>query len=107
MKEGMKNNDYIKVELVDERLCRIEEIAVRANVSVSSIRRYMKLGLIKPVETEKGCLFVEGMILTRIAKIQRLKTDLGVNLSGIGVILDLLDRIEELNRQLSELKLRL
>ena len=107
MARETSNSEHMEVELVDERLCKIEEIAMRANVSVSSIRRYMKLGLVESVEMEKGCYFLEGKILPRVAKIQRLRSDLGVNLSGIGVILDLLDRIEELNRQLLELKLRL
>jgi len=98
---------YVEVEIIEERLCRIEEIAKRANMSQSSVRRYVKLGLITPVNKERGCYLLKETAVSRIARIQRLKRDLGVNLSGIGIILDLLDRIENMERQLSELKLKL
>jgi len=102
-----RNDEYVEVEIVEERFLCIEEIAKRVEMSESSIRRYVKLGLITPVKKKKGrCLLTEAALF-RIAKIRRLRNDLGINLSGIGLILDLLDRIEDLDRQLSELKLRL
>lgn len=110
MNRGYKNDEcerIERVEIVEERLCRIEEIARRANISGSSVRRYVRLGLITPAKREKGCYLLRETALFRIAKIQRLREDLGVNLSGVGLILDLLDRIEDLDRQLSELRLRL
>jgi hypothetical protein len=36
----------------------------------------------------------------------RLRRDLGVNFAGAAVILDLVHRIEELNRELAELKVK-
>ncbi|MFH2013172.1 MAG: chaperone modulator CbpM [Pseudomonadota bacterium] len=100
-------DEYIEVEIVEEELCRVEEIAKKAHVSESSIRRYIRLGLITPVKIERGCYLLRESTLFRISKIQRLRDDLGVNLYGIGVILDLLDRIEDLYRQVSELKNKL
>ena len=100
-------DECLKMEIVEERFCKIEEIAEKVNLSQSSIRRYVRLGLITPVKKEKGCYLLRDTVVSRIGKIQRLRRDLGVNLSGVGVILDLLDRIEEMDRQLSELKLKL
>jgi len=49
----------------------------------------------------------EGMIPTnqieRIAKILRLRNTFGVNLSGAAIICDLLDQVEEMERQLERL----
>ncbi len=102
-----KNDEPVQVEIVGEKLFRVEEIAQRACVSESCVRRYLRLGLITPDKREKGCYLLRETSLFRIARIQRLRNDLGINLTGIGVILDLLDRIEDLDRQLSELKFRL
>ncbi|MFH1625044.1 MAG: chaperone modulator CbpM [Pseudomonadota bacterium] len=107
MDRRYKSDQSVAIEIVGERLCRIEEMAERARISPSSVRRYVKLGLITPVTREKGCYLLREATLFRLAKIRRLREDLGINLSGIGVILDLLDRIEDLDRQLSELKLKL
>ena len=77
-----ENDKYVEVEIIEERLCRIEEIAKRANMSQSSVRRYVKLGLITPVNKERGCYLLKETVVSRIARIQRLKRDLGVNLAG-------------------------
>ena len=102
-----KNDEYMEVEVIEEGFYKIEEVAQKTNISESSIRRYVRLGLITPAKRDKGCYLLKETSLVRIEKIQRLKKDLGINLSGIGIILDLLDRIEDLDRQLSELKLKL
>lgn len=102
-----KDYECIEVEIVEEKLCGIEEIAKKTNMSESSIRRYVRMGLITPIKREKGCYLLRETTLFRIEKIQRLRKDLGVNLSGIGIILDLLERIEDMDRQLSELMLKL
>ena len=101
-----RDNEYV-VEIVGEGLCRIEEIAKKAHISESSIRRYIRLGLITPVKRERGCYLLKDTAIFRISKIHRLRRDMGINLCGIGVVLDLLDRIEDLYRQLSDLRIKL
>lgn len=44
--------------------------------------------------------------LRRVKRILRLKSLLGVNLTGAAIILDLLDRIEELEAEIQSLKWR-
>jgi len=39
----------------------------------------------------------------RLRRMARLRRDLGVNFAGAAVIVDLVDRIEELNRDLAEM----
>lgn len=54
--------------------------------------------------------FREGLIparqVARLQKIARLRRDLGVNLQGAAVILDLLDRLERLQEELERLRKR-
>jgi hypothetical protein len=44
--------------------------------------------------------------LPRLVAISRLRTDLGVNLHGVAVILDLVDRLAALQRELTWLRER-
>jgi len=79
-------------------LLRLEELAERCDLSPELVRRFVLLGLIDP-EVESSSLFQPEVVL-RIHRIVRIHHDLGVNYSGTGVILDLLDRIEELEARL-------
>ena len=55
---------------------------------------------------EPKLLFPETAV-PRIWRIMRLRRDLGINWSGIGVVLDLLDKIEELEREIAWLRKQL
>jgi hypothetical protein len=46
-------------------------------------------------------------MVIQLRRMQRLRRDLGVNFAGAAVILDLVGRIEQLNRELAEMQRRL
>jgi len=46
-------------------------------------------------------------VVVHLRRMQRLRRDLGVNFAGAAVILDLVGRIEQLNRELAEMHRRL
>lgn len=50
--------------------------------------------------------YISGNDLRRVKRILRLKSLLGVNLNGAAIILDLLDRIEELEAEIQSQKWR-
>lgn len=50
--------------------------------------------------------FISASDLRRVKRLGRLKNRLGVNLAGAAIILDLLDRIEELEAEIQSLKWR-
>jgi MerR family transcriptional regulator/heat shock protein HspR len=60
------------------------------------------LGELGIIEISGDCITPEQ--LQRIYKLMRLKNCLGANLSGAAIILDLLDRIEELQEEIERLK---
>jgi DNA-binding transcriptional MerR regulator len=76
-------------------LFRLEDVAVRTGLHPDVIRRFIELDLIQPAEESS---YTETLLTTetvhRIRVIQRLRCDLGINLQGIAVILDLLDRVK-------------
>ncbi len=47
-----------------------------------------------------------GKCIIRTEKAMRLQRDMGINLAGVAMILDLLDQVEELKRRIRELETR-
>ncbi len=80
-------------------LLDIHEIGRLVGLHPDMVHRYYLLGLIDP-RVEKPDLLFEDSVLVRINKIMRLKADLDVSLAGCGLVLDLLDRITELEKKL-------
>jgi chaperone modulatory protein CbpM len=74
-------------------LLRLEDVASRAGVHPQIVRRFIDLGLIQPADAPSAGIMFDPEAVHRVGVIQRLRCDLGINLQGIGVILDLLDRL--------------
>ena len=74
----------------------IDELARRCGLHPELVRRFVALGLLPCRRDARGGLWFDPSVLATIARIQRLRTGLGLNYAGIGVVLDLLNRIDEL-----------
>ena len=74
----------------------IDELASRCGLHPEMVRRFVALGLLPCRRDSRGSLWFDPSVLATIARIQRLRTGLGLNYAGIGVVLDLLNRIDEL-----------
>jgi hypothetical protein len=74
-----------------------------------NIERFVNLGLVDPQsrDQESGEWLFESETEMIVNKIQRLRYDLSINYSGIGVVLDLLSRIEELEARIHQLESQL
>ena len=64
------------------------------------LRRLVTLGLLDAETGPRGELRFPPSALIRIARIQRLHADLSLNFAAIGLVLDLLDRIDRLEAEL-------
>jgi chaperone modulatory protein CbpM len=78
----------------------IAMLADEARLHPRFIEQLVDYGLLEP-EREK--LF-DRQALRRLRSICRLHDDLGINLAGIAVALDLLERIQSLQRELTNVK---
>ncbi|MGW0469527.1 chaperone modulator CbpM [Streptomyces sp. NPDC003027] len=76
------------------------EFAAATGLHPELVRRYVALGLLEPDTDPAGRLWFGSAHLVRVARIHRLRTDLGLNYAALGVVLDLLDRIEQLEAAL-------
>jgi DNA-binding transcriptional MerR regulator len=78
-----------------ERLYSFESAASIAQTSISVIQIYVQLGVIEPTGS-----MLHSREIARIAQIQRLRQDLGLNLVGAAMVLDLAQEVAQLRAQL-------
>ncbi|WP_433305169.1 chaperone modulator CbpM [Actinoplanes sp. CA-030573] len=62
--------------------------------------RLVALGLLEPVRDSAGELWFGHDQVVAVARIRRLRGGLGLNYPALGLVVDLLDRVAELERQL-------
>jgi MerR family transcriptional regulator, heat shock protein HspR len=87
-------------------LVTIRQAATRLGISTRTIRIYETEGFITLARHQGRCLLTPRQI-EDILTIERLKRDLGVNLAGIGVILNMRERMLELQSKLDRLEAEL
>jgi chaperone modulatory protein CbpM len=82
----------------------LEAAAARVGLHPLLVERFVEFGLLEPAERTGAEMRIDATSLPRLTAISRLRTDLGVNLHGVAVILDLVDRIAALERELTSLR---
>ena len=87
---------------LDEPLS-FDAVAETCGARRSLVVRLAQQGLIETVAGADEPL-VPRRVVVRLRRMQRLRRDLGVNFAGAAVILDLVSRIDQLNRELSGMK---
>src|SRR5262245_36592655 len=75
-----------------------ESVGARPNV----IARLVQLGVLETIGNETKEPLLRTRSVLRLRRMARLRRDLGVNFAGAAVIVDLVDRIEVLTRELEE-----
>lgn len=82
------------------RPLRLEEVAARCGLHPLLVERFVALGLITPLEGESNRFAPE--VTLRLQRALRLRDDLGLNYNGAALVLELLDRMEALERRLEQ-----
>jgi MerR family transcriptional regulator/heat shock protein HspR len=78
----------------------ISSVAEMYEIHPQTLRLYEREGLLKPSRTEGNTRLYTDEDLERLEFILNLARDLGVNISGIAIILQMRERMEEMNRQM-------
>jgi len=88
----------------DEPVYLISVVSKILNIHPQTLRQYEREGLIKPSRTEGKMRLYSQRDIDRLKLILSLVRDLGVNLAGVEIILQLKEEIEELQREIELLK---
>jgi DNA-binding transcriptional MerR regulator len=80
----------------DEQLYTFEDAALMTDISVSLVIFYVELGVIEAIDD-----LLYSREVARIAQIKRLRQDLGLNLVGAAMVLDMVQEIAQLRAQLA------
>ncbi len=83
------------VSLEGEPLYTFEYVALITETSITLVMAYVELGIITP----SGSM-LHSREIARIAQIQRLRQDLGLNLAGAAIVLDMAQEMAQLRAQL-------
>ena len=84
-------------------LITVQELARLSRVHPQMVAQLVEWGLVEPEICEPELLFSEALV-PRVWRILRLRRDLGINLAGIGVVLELLDRIDRMEQEIARLR---
>lgn len=80
----------------------ISAVAEMYGIHPQTLRLYEREGLLKPSRTEGNTRLYTEEDLQRLEFILSLARDLGVNIAGIAIILQMRERMEVMNRQMQE-----
>jgi MerR family transcriptional regulator, heat shock protein HspR len=108
----MAERKYFLVQISSEsassRYLTSSEVSYLCGLHPDVVERLVSLGLIDYAERDnEGDALFHADVVPLIRRIMRLRNHLGVNYAGIGVILELMDRIETLESHIRELENRI
>jgi chaperone modulatory protein CbpM len=95
----------LPVRIVPRSAMTLDDLARRANLHPELLRRFIALGLLEPVAGRADGVGADGPTFgpespAAVAQICRLHVGLGLNYAAIGVVIDLLARIDRLEATL-------
>jgi len=80
----------------------LDELSDACSVRTEYIIELVEEGIIEPLESRRDqqYWYFSGENLLRARKARRLQRDLGINLAGAALVLDLMEEVEQLHQQL-------
>lgn len=88
----------------DEPVYVISVVATLVGVHAQTLRHYERQGLIEPARSGGRVRLYSDRDVERLRLIIYLSSELGINLAGVEQILEMRDRIEQLEGQVSDLQ---
>jgi MerR family transcriptional regulator, heat shock protein HspR len=72
-----------------------------------SLRYYEKIGIIEPLRSSGNIRLYSESDIIRLRRVKSLMENLGINLAGVEVILHMVERMGEMQKQIEELETEL
>jgi chaperone modulatory protein CbpM len=92
--------EMIGTILEEEVVLTLAELCRASRLSAERVIELANEGIVEPIGRKPESWQFRGISLRRIRCAQRLEEDLGVNMAGVALALDLLDEIERLRLRL-------
>jgi chaperone modulatory protein CbpM len=74
----------------------LDRFARQSGLHPQLVQKFVALGLLDAERDATGALWFRPAALVTVSRVQRLRAGLSLNYAAIGLVLDLLDRIDEL-----------
>jgi MerR family transcriptional regulator/heat shock protein HspR len=84
----------------DEPIFVISVAARLVEMHPQTLRYYERAGLLKPIRSSGKIRLYSQREIERLRKIARLTSELGVNLAGVEIIIDLTERLDNLQKEM-------
>ena len=94
--------EHITLGRLEPEQLTLEALAACTGVHPARIEYFVEYGLIEPSARTGTQWLFDTAGIARLRAIERLRRDLGANLAGIAVILDLVDRLTTLQREVEQ-----
>jgi MerR family transcriptional regulator/heat shock protein HspR len=91
----------------DEPIFVISVAARLVEMHPQTLRYYERAGLLKPTRSSGKIRLYSQREIERLRKIARLTNELGVNLAGVEVIIDLTERLDSMQKEMGEIETEL
>jgi MerR family transcriptional regulator, heat shock protein HspR len=86
----------------DEPIYVISVAARLVDMHPQTLRYYERAGLLKPTRSSGKIRLYSQREIERLRKISRLTSELGVNLAGVEVIIDLTEKLERMQERMKQ-----
>jgi DNA-binding transcriptional MerR regulator len=88
----------------EHSLLSMDELARAAGVQAGIVEVFVRYRLIEPSANAGSDQLFPTSVITRLHRIVHLRQDLGVNLAGVAVILEMTEHLEALEKELGVLR---
>ncbi|MCM2390532.1 chaperone modulator CbpM [Streptomyces albipurpureus] len=99
---GARRYPLIRIQRATAYRLPLTGVARRSGLPPDMVRRFVALGLVDAERDTDGRLWFRTTAPAALARVQRLRTGLSLNYAAVGVVLDLLDRIDRLESALRQ-----
>ncbi|MFI1863931.1 chaperone modulator CbpM [Streptomyces jumonjinensis] len=99
---GARRYPLVRIHRTGPYRLPLAGVARRSGLPPDMVRRFVALGLVDAERDAAGRLWFRTTAPSALARAQRLRAGLCLNYAAVGVVLDLLDRIESLETALRQ-----
>jgi len=88
----------------DEPVYLISVVATMLNIHPQTLRQYEREGLVEPSRTQGRMRLYSQRDIDRMKLILRLTRQMGVNLAGVDIVLQLKEQIDQMQEEIDQLR---